>query len=170
MAVSALVPAVSNRSPKFHLPRDARARICDEVCAGRKDVQLSLVQVPKTIAHEQRLLQIMRDEDGRDGRLPGQALEELLHGLADFRIEIAEWFVEQQQRRFHDDGSSKSHTLAVWPPDNCEGILPLWAVSSRLSIKDSARGRNRDGLCFRSRKPKTMFSNTSRCGKSNGSW
>jgi hypothetical protein len=72
------------------------------------------------VAHRQRFVLIVRDEQERDADLPLQRLQLGLHLLAQLQVERAERLVEQQTCGWLISARA-SATRWRWPPDNCAG-------------------------------------------------
>ncbi len=73
----------------------------------------AVVKNGDAVGHGQGLALIVGDEDKGDTERPLQALQLLLHLLAQLQIERAKRFVEQQYLRFVDQGTSERHTLPL---------------------------------------------------------
>jgi len=65
------------------------------------------------VAHHERLVLIVRDEDRRDSKFTQQMAQLDLHGLAQLAVERAERLVEQQQRRLDDYGARDRDALLL---------------------------------------------------------
>ena len=65
------------------------------------------------VAHRQRLLLVVRDEDEGDADLPLDLLELQLHRAAQLEVQRAEGFVEEQHLRPVDEGPGQRHPLAL---------------------------------------------------------
>ncbi len=94
-----------------------RSRLLDVAAAHHGD----------PVAHRQRLLLVVRDEDERDPELGLQGLQLDLQVLAQARVERAERLVEEQHLRRQDEGPRERHPLLL--PAGELARLPLRVVA-----------------------------------------
>jgi len=95
--------------------------IGDEACSGplenilrRPDLlDLSGVHHRDPVAQDQRLLLVMRDEDGRHLKFPRQFAQLPLHDFPELAVERPERFVEQQNLRVEDQSAGKRDPLLL---------------------------------------------------------
>ena len=73
----------------------------------------ALVHHRDAVAHHQRLVLVVGDEDRGDAEIAQQAAQLDLHGLAQLAVERAERLVEQQQRGLHDDRARDRDALLL---------------------------------------------------------
>ena len=95
-----------------------------------------MVENRQPVAHRQRLLLVVGDEDEGDTDLPLQRLQLGLHRLAELQVESAQGFVEEQDRGSVDQRPGQSHPLSLparqlrrlavpeaLKPDQSQGLL-----------------------------------------------
>ncbi len=75
--------------------------------------EAALAEDGDAVAHRQGLLLVVGDEDERDADLALQRLEFQLHLLAQFQVQGAEGFVEQQDAGAADQGAGERDPLAL---------------------------------------------------------
>ena len=80
-----------------------RANLCDA----------PFVENRQTIGHGKGLMLIMGDKHKGDAKTLLQGLQFILHGFAQFQIQRAQRFVQQQNARLIDQGTRQSHPLAL---------------------------------------------------------
>src|SRR5262249_13829390 len=104
---------------------EQKVRLADEIgdeSAGRALIELArngdllqppMVQHGDLIGQDERLLLVVRDEDGGEAEAALEAPHFELHGLAQLAIERAERLVEEQQPRAEDDGARERDPLLL---------------------------------------------------------
>src|SRR5260370_30844501 len=65
-----------------------------------------------TVGQEQRLVDTMRDQNGRGAAFEPDPLQLEIHAPAQDLVESAEWLVEQQHRRLGDQRARDGYSLA----------------------------------------------------------
>ena len=98
----------------------------------------AVVEDGDAVGHRQRLALVVGDEDEGDAERPLQALQFLLHLLAQLQVERAERFVEQQHLRLVDEGAGERHALALAAG---ELARPALAVARQLDQGERLFGR-----------------------------
>ena len=125
----------------------------------------AVVEHGEAVAHRQRLLLVVGDEDEGDPDLALDPLELELHLLAQLEVERAERLVEQQHLRLVDDRARQRDPLAL-----AAGELERLAVAEAGEADHLERrlgaapplGRG----TRRTRSPYSTFSSTFMCGNS----
>jgi hypothetical protein len=65
------------------------------------------------VGHDHRLLAVMRDMHRSNAEVLLQCLDLVPHFLADTRIEVGEWLVEQQDLRIYRERTTERHALPL---------------------------------------------------------
>ena len=127
---------------------------------------LPVVEDRDPVAHRQRLLLVVGDEDEGDADVALQALELDLHLLAQLEVEGAERLVEQQHLGLDDQGPGQRDALAL-----AAGQLGRLAVA--VAVEPDLRQRLVGQLAAlglretpRTRSPYATLSRTFMCGNS----
>ena len=89
---------------------------------GRADLlDAALVEHGDAVAHAERLVLVVGDEDEGDADLALDRLQLDLHLLAQLEVERAQRLVQQQHARARLTSARASATRWRWPPESCDG-------------------------------------------------
>ena len=126
----------------------------------------AVVDHHQAVAHRQRLLLVVGDEDERDADLALDPLELELHLLAQLEVERAERLVEQQHVRLVDDRAGERDALALSAGelDRFAGAEARAGGPARVPPPRAPRRCARATRLTRS--PYSTFSSTFMCGNS----
>ena len=89
-----------------------RRRVVDDLRRAHL-FEPALVEHADAVAHRQRLVLVVRDEQERDAQTPLQRLQLALHLLAQLQVQRAQRLVEQQHLRLADQRARQRHPLAL---------------------------------------------------------
>ena len=105
--------AVQHVGGADELRHEARGRRVVHLVRRAHLLEPALVEHADAVAHRQRLVLVVRDEQEGDAELALQRLQLALHLLAQLQVERAERLVEQQHLRLADQRARQRHALAL---------------------------------------------------------
>jgi len=111
------------------------------------------------VRHGQRLVLVVGYHDGRDAEAPLQRPQFDLHALPQRLVERAKRLVEQQKRRFDDQGAGQPDALLL-APDSCAGMRSPYSGSCTSCNAPATRSAAAARLMPRVSSPNAMFSAT----------
>ena len=121
--------------------RRASAGRVDRASPGRPSCSIAAaIHHRDAVGHRQRLVLVVRDEDGGDAELAQQALELDLHRLAQLAVERGEGLVEQQQLGAHDQGAGDGDALLLAARERARRAGPRCSAICTSASASRTRG------------------------------
>ena len=92
---------------------EGRARAVVDLGGGAELLDAAAIDDGDAVAHRERLLLVVGDEDEGDAQAALEVLELELHRVAKLGVESGEWFVEEEHLGPADNGAGKRDALAL---------------------------------------------------------
>jgi hypothetical protein len=105
--------AVEHVGSAHELRHEAGGRCVVHLARRAHLLQPAGVEDADAVAHRQRFMLVVGDEQERDGQPPLQRLQLALHLLAQLQVERAQRLVQQQHLRLADQRAGQGHALAL---------------------------------------------------------